>query len=93
MRNITLQFKGSCAGCSHLHGANHEVFCHMNQLYYMDKSKGLSNTPKIYHLDKAYANPYQWPVPGIPYKDWLKATNCEYFNSSENGKEFNNGNN
>lgn len=92
MRNITLQFKGSCAGCSYLHGANHAVFCHMNRLCYTDKSRGLSNTPKIYHLNKAYNHPYNWPLPGIPYRDWLKATDCEYFISSENGEEVNDGN-
>lgn len=76
MRNITLQFKGSCAGCQSMHGANHEVSCDKGQLV---NSKG---DTKIYHLNKAYSNAYQWPLPGIPYKDWLKAKSCEFYTDS-----------
>jgi len=79
MRNINLQFEDSCAGCSHMHGANHDVLCDAGQLVDRD------GVPRVYHLDKAYSNPYQWPSAGIPYKSWLVAKSCVSFNSSENG--------
>lgn len=63
-----------------MHGANHKVSCDQGQLAYVGNNNfGLS---KVYYLDKAYRNSYQWPIPGIPYKDWLKAKNCEFYTDS-----------
>lgn len=84
IKNIALNFENNCAGCSHMHGIRHEVSCDQRQLIYTSDDN--FRLPKIYHLDKAYSNPYQWPFPGIPYKDWLKAKDCEFFNSSEDGE-------
>lgn len=78
IKNISLCFDNSCAGCSHMHGENHKVSCDAKQLTY-----AVGGFPKIYCLDKVYRNPYQWPLPGIPYKDWLKAEDCSFFESSE----------
>ena len=63
-----------------MHGANHNVSCDKNQLVYNDRSNPIiKGKPKIYHLNKAYTNPYQWSLPGIPYKDWLKAVECIFY--------------